>query len=75
MTLHFVALGLGLAIVNGCCRLPRGLVGRPIVDLASVDYRVVHAKALRPDVRALVETLRAHAEDWRVARDVAVARQ
>ena len=42
LTLHFVSLGLGLAIVNELCRLPKELVARPLVGLPEVHYFVVH---------------------------------
>ncbi len=72
-TIHFVALGLGLAIVNGCCRLPPALRGRPIAELAGVEYRAVFARSAlsRREVQALRDTLAAHGESWREARGVA----
>lgn len=75
LTIHFVALGMGLAIVNGCCRLPRTLRGKPIEGLAGVEYRVVHPRHPRPPVLALVDALRTHAESWRDAADVAWSRR
>jgi len=75
LTIHFVALGMGLAIVNGCCRLPSSLRGKPIDELSGVEYRVVHPRGVRPETMALVEALRAHAEDWREAKDVAWSRR
>ena len=54
--LHFVGLGLGPAVVNGCCRIPRGLVGVPISDLPRVRYQLMTAVGGREDSR--VETLR-----------------
>lgn len=44
--LHFVALGLGLAVVNGCCALPRGVIARPIEGLPKARYRIVWAEGL-----------------------------
>lgn len=81
LMIHFVAMGMGLAIVNGCCRLPRGLCARPLDEerggLGGVEYRVVHTRSAveRPEVRALLDALRAHAEDWRTERDAAWARR
>jgi DNA-binding transcriptional LysR family regulator len=74
-TLHFVSLGLGLAIVNGCCRLPRGLRGKPFDEIAPVEYRVVHAKHPRAQVTALRDTLVAYGDAWRDADDVAWSRR
>jgi DNA-binding transcriptional LysR family regulator len=72
-TVHFVSLGLGLAIVNGCCRLPRGLRGKPIDDIAPVEYRVVWAASSR--ATKLRDTLLAHADSWREASDTAWSRR
>lgn len=41
LMLHFAALGLGVAIVNGICGLPRGAVARPVRELGHVTYRVL----------------------------------
>jgi DNA-binding transcriptional LysR family regulator len=47
LTLQFVGLGLGLAVVNGCCRLPAGLVGRPLPELPRVSYYIVERRRAR----------------------------
>jgi len=39
LMLHFVRLGLGVAVVNECCRLPEGTSRVPIVELGRVSYR------------------------------------
>lgn len=41
LVLHLVKLGTGLAIVNDFCRLPAGLVGKPLAGLPSHTYYVV----------------------------------
>jgi DNA-binding transcriptional LysR family regulator len=41
LVLHLVKLGTGLAIVNDFCRLPAGLVGKPLPSLPSHTYHVV----------------------------------
>jgi hypothetical protein len=38
LMLHFVRLGLGTAIVNACCRLPPGVVARPVPELPALQY-------------------------------------
>lgn len=48
---HFVTLGVGLAIVNGCVPAPPGLVARPVADLPPVTYYVVHQPGARSDPR------------------------
>jgi DNA-binding transcriptional LysR family regulator len=51
LMLHFVALGVGTAVVNGCVRLPPGLVGREITDLPRVPYQAVHLPGRDADPR------------------------
>jgi len=41
LTVHLAKLGTGLAIVNDFCRLPSGLVGRPLSGLPSHTYFAV----------------------------------
>ncbi|GIF17965.1 DNA-binding transcriptional LysR family regulator [Actinoplanes tereljensis] len=48
---HFVTLGVGLAIVNGCVPAPPGLIARPVTDLPSVTYQVVHQPSALADPR------------------------
>ncbi len=49
--LHFASLGLGPAVVNGCCRVPRSMVGIPISDLPRVRYLLLHARGALADPR------------------------
>jgi DNA-binding transcriptional LysR family regulator len=59
LMLKFAGLGLGVAIVNGICELPRGVVTRPLRELGSVTYRVFWRRgaALAPAACALRERL------------------
>jgi len=41
LALHLVKLGTGLSIVNDFCRLPAGLVGKPLPGLPSHTYHAV----------------------------------
>jgi DNA-binding transcriptional LysR family regulator len=41
MMMHFVKLGLGVSIVNGCCHLPAGLLSRPLDELPKVHYQLL----------------------------------
>jgi DNA-binding transcriptional LysR family regulator len=41
LMMHFAVLGLGLAVVNGFCRPPAGLVARPLPDLPRIRYFLV----------------------------------
>jgi DNA-binding transcriptional LysR family regulator len=38
LALHFVRLGVGLAVVSGICRPGRGLVARPLPELPATSY-------------------------------------
>lgn len=60
LTLHFVSLGIGLAVVNGCVIPPPGLVTREIIDLPAVSYHAVHhpSRADDPMVTGLLSEIR-----------------
>jgi DNA-binding transcriptional LysR family regulator len=47
LVLRFVELGVGLAIVNGCCRIPQALVTRSLPELPRVSYYLVERRAGR----------------------------
>lgn len=61
LMLHFVALGVGLAVVNGRVPPPPGLVGREIIDLPAVPYYALHLpnRADDPLVTGLLSAIRA----------------
>jgi LysR family transcriptional regulator, low CO2-responsive transcriptional regulator len=66
LMLHFVQLGFGTAVVNACCRLPAGVVGRPLPELPHIQYHLFHArKALSPAAASLRDHLLRTADDWR----------
>jgi LysR family transcriptional regulator, low CO2-responsive transcriptional regulator len=48
LVLRFAELGVGLAVVNGFCRIPRGLVTRPLGELPRVAYYIVERRASPP---------------------------
>ncbi|HET7925079.1 MAG TPA: LysR family transcriptional regulator substrate-binding protein [Rhodanobacteraceae bacterium] len=69
LMLHFVRLGLGLAIVNECCRMPAGVVARPMPELPAVQYHLFHARKGLPDgATALKGALLQTADDWKLKR-------
>lgn len=55
--LHFVRLGVGLAVVNGSVKLPRGLVGRPVPELPTTRYWLVRASRLSRAAQTLAELI------------------
>lgn len=69
LMLQFVRLGLGLAIVNACCRMPAGVTSRPMPELPSLQYYVFHLdKALPKAVVELKKNLLDHGDAWKDSR-------
>ncbi len=59
LMLHFVSLGMGIAVVNGCCTLPDDLVGIEVPGLPQTQYVLAHREAeLTAAAQALGESLR-----------------
>lgn len=69
-TLHFVTLGVGIAVVNACCRLPRGLVARPVPELPSRTYSVIRRRGVELEgaTADLRRAILAHGAAWRARR-------
>ena len=64
--LHLVRLGMGLAVVNACCRIPTGVVTRPIPELPSLQYFVFCRKdGLTGAAKTLKQNLLANANAWK----------
>jgi DNA-binding transcriptional LysR family regulator len=63
LTVHFAALGVGLAVVTGCVTAPPGLVARRITDLPAVTYHAAHRRSALDDrrVAALLTAIRSGA--------------
>ena len=61
LILHFAKLGLGLAIVNECCRVPAGMVGISVPELPSISYSLVRSRRglERPSLQVLCDLIRA----------------
>lgn len=58
LTLHFVSLGMGLAVVNSFCPTPRGFLAKPLEELPTIHYQVILPKAyVRPAARSMAELL------------------
>jgi LysR family transcriptional regulator, low CO2-responsive transcriptional regulator len=62
LMLHFVQLGLGAAVVNACCRMPKGVVGVPLPELPSVHYWLFHRAdgSSKARLKHFVDTLIEH---------------
>jgi LysR family transcriptional regulator, low CO2-responsive transcriptional regulator len=67
--LHFAQLQIGLAIVNGCCHVPPGMVARPVPELPSVRYQVIRRAVSheRGGAEALRKALLANKNTWQHA--------
>ncbi len=67
LTLRFVELGVGAAVVSGFCRLPPGVVARPMSELPAKTYHLVRRRkgARRPEQEALRQALLAGCATWR----------
>lgn len=50
--LAFAQAGLGVAVVNGICHPPRGVVLRPIRDMGQLSYRLFSRKGASPTAAA-----------------------
>ncbi len=66
LTLRLVELGFGVAVVNGCCRLPRGLVSRPLRELPKVSYVAFTRAPCSELATQLVQALGEHGNAWQV---------
>jgi len=67
--LHLVQLGMGLAVVNACCRIPPGVVTRSLPELPALQYFLLgRPGGLSPAAQALRQHLLAHANAWKGGR-------
>lgn len=48
LAIEFARLGMGAAIVNGCCRLPKSLCGVPIRDFPGTKYHLLTRRSFKP---------------------------
>lgn len=67
VTLRFVELGVGVAVVNAFCRLPPGVIARPMPELPARSYGVVRRRGARlsPAHEALRTALLDTCAAWR----------
>jgi DNA-binding transcriptional LysR family regulator len=65
LTLKLVELGFGIAIVNGCCRIPRGLLARPVRELPAVRYVAFTRRRPAAGAVGLLQHLLARKDAWR----------
>lgn len=66
LMLHFVRLGAGIAVVNACCRLPRGLVARPLPELPRKTFSLIRRQGrLEGPAEQLRQRLLATGSAWK----------
>lgn len=60
LMLHFVQLGLGAALVNGCCRIPDSLKAIPVQGFPTANYYLLSKRtlALSPHQQLLYDQIR-----------------
>lgn len=60
MILHFVSLSMGVAVVNDFCRLPTGVVSRPLQGIVGPQYWALRQgdRVARPEAEVLWTALR-----------------
>jgi len=65
LMLQLVRLGMGLAVVNACCRVPAGVTTRPLAELPALQYAVFSRKeGVTGTTQALRQALLTHADAW-----------
>ena len=67
---HFVGLDMGLAIVNGCCRIRPGLIAKPLLQLPRICYQLLYRTSRSQSSGAvnLYRLLSHHRDTWREFR-------
>ncbi|SHH54532.1 LysR family transcriptional regulator [Massilia sp. CF038] len=69
LMLQFVSLGVGVAVVNACCNIPRTLVALPLAQLPAMRFYTFYRKglALEGELARLHSLLLAHGNHWQGA--------
>ena len=67
LMLSFVAMGVGLAVVNACCRMPKGVTAVTLPDLPSMRFHCFHLRGMARSsaVMRLKTALLAHGDAWK----------
>jgi LysR family transcriptional regulator, low CO2-responsive transcriptional regulator len=67
LMLSFVSMGIGAAVVNACCRMPKGVVAVALPELPSLRYQCFHLRGLAKSSSTgrLRASLLACAEAWK----------
>lgn len=67
LILSFVSMGVGVAVINAHCKLPKGIITIPIPELPSLRYHCFHLRGLAKSqgVMRLRTLLVEHGDAWR----------
>ncbi|MCG8610655.1 MAG: LysR family transcriptional regulator substrate-binding protein [Pseudomonadales bacterium] len=67
LMLHFAKQGMGLAIVNEYCKVPKGLTARALPEFPSIQFQLIKRRfgSTRPAIAELEEILFSHKESWK----------
>lgn len=67
LILRFVTLGVGVAVVNACCNIPRALVAIPLLELPAIRFHAFYLKgqAIDGELERLRSLLLEYGEHWR----------
>jgi DNA-binding transcriptional LysR family regulator len=67
LIVRFVTLGVGVAVVNACCNIPRSLVAIPVPELPAIRFHTFHLKgqALEGEMERLHGLLVEYGDRWR----------
>ncbi len=69
LMLKFAGLGIGLAVVNGFCQVPPGLLAKPLEDFPVIRYQILQRKGsdLHRGAAEMKQCLLTHRNTWRRA--------
>jgi len=69
LMLRFAQLGFGLAVVNACCRIPKGLVAIPLQGYPPLEYHMFHGadRPPTPHAQRLMDALLTNRDRWKAA--------
>jgi len=67
LMLSFVAMDVGLAVVNACCRMPKGVVAIALPEMPSLRYHCFNLRGMRRSspLAQLRAELLAHGDAWK----------
>lgn len=67
LILSFVSMGIGVAVVNAHCKIPKGVTTVPMPELPSQRYHCFHLRSIAksPSVMRLRTLLTEHGDNWR----------